>query len=56
MFIDTMDKFAELHGKVNRKNFGLTLDIGHLVCMGETPVGGTFAAGRIGCGTFTLRT
>ena len=39
MFIDTMDKFAELHGKVNRKNFGLTLDIGHLVCMGETPVG-----------------
>ncbi|HEX3152713.1 MAG TPA: sugar phosphate isomerase/epimerase family protein [Gemmataceae bacterium] len=39
MFIDTMDKFAELHGKVNRKNFGLTLDVGHLVCMGETPVG-----------------
>ena len=39
MFIDTMDKFAELHGKVNRRNFGLTLDIGHLVCMGETPVG-----------------
>ena len=39
MFIDTMDKFAELHGKVNRRNFGLTLDVGHLVCMGETPVG-----------------
>lgn len=39
MFIDTMDKFAELHGKVNRRNFGLTLDVGHVVCMGEAPVG-----------------
>jgi hypothetical protein len=39
MFIDTMDKFAELHGKVNRKNFGLTLDVGHIVCTGEAPVG-----------------
>lgn len=39
MFVDTMDKFAELHGKVNRKNFGLTLDVGHLVCNGELPVG-----------------
>lgn len=39
MFIDTMDKFAELHGKVNRRNFGLTLDVGHLVCQGETPAG-----------------
>jgi len=39
MFIDTMDKFAELHGKVNRKNFGLTLDVGHAVCTGEAPVG-----------------
>jgi L-ribulose-5-phosphate 3-epimerase len=39
MFIDTMDKFAELHGKVNRPNFGLTLDIGHLHCNGELPIG-----------------
>lgn len=39
MFIDTMDKFAELHGKVNRRNFGLTLDVGHVVCTGEAPVG-----------------
>jgi sugar phosphate isomerase/epimerase len=39
MFIDSMDKFAELHGKVNRRNFGLTLDVGHVVCMGEAPVG-----------------
>lgn len=39
MFIDTMDKFAELHGKVNRRNFGLTLDVGHLQCNGELPIG-----------------
>ena len=39
MFIDTMDKFAELHAKVNHPAFGLTLDVGHLVCLGETPVG-----------------
>jgi sugar phosphate isomerase/epimerase len=39
MFIDRMDKFAELHGKVNRPNFGLTLDVGHLHCMGELPIG-----------------
>jgi sugar phosphate isomerase/epimerase len=39
MFIDTMDQFAELHAKVNHPCFGLTLDVGHLVCLGETPVG-----------------
>ena len=39
MFIDTMDKFAELHGRVNHPAFGLTIDIGHLVCNGELPVG-----------------
>jgi sugar phosphate isomerase/epimerase len=38
MFVDTMDKFAELHGKVNRRNFGLTLDVGHLQCNGELPI------------------
>ncbi|MCI0705416.1 MAG: sugar phosphate isomerase/epimerase [Planctomycetia bacterium] len=38
MFIDTMDKFAELHQKVNHPAFGLTIDIGHLVCNGELPV------------------
>jgi L-ribulose-5-phosphate 3-epimerase len=38
MFIDTMDKFAELHAKVNHTHFGLTIDIGHLVCNGELPV------------------
>lgn len=38
MFIDTMDKFEELHAKVNHPHFGLTLDIGHLVCTGELPI------------------
>lgn len=38
MFIDTMDKFAELHARVNHPHFGLTLDVGHLVCQGELPV------------------
>ena len=38
MFIDTMDKFAELHGRVNHPAFGLTIDVGHLVCNGELPV------------------
>lgn len=38
MFIDTMDKFADLHAKVNHPAFGLTVDVGHLVCNGELPV------------------
>ena len=38
MFIDTMDKFAELHGRVNHPAFGLTIDVGHLVCNRELPV------------------
>jgi len=38
MFIDTMDKFADLHAKVNHPAFGLTIDVGHLVCNGELPV------------------
>ncbi len=37
MFIDTMDKFAELHDRVNHPAFGLTLDIGHLKCLKEMP-------------------
>jgi L-ribulose-5-phosphate 3-epimerase len=37
MFIDTMDKFAELHAKVTHPAFGLTVDVGHLVCNGELP-------------------
>ncbi|MFO0842048.1 MAG: sugar phosphate isomerase/epimerase family protein [Gemmataceae bacterium] len=37
MFIDTMAKFEELHRRVDHPRFGLTLDIGHLQCMGEMP-------------------
>ncbi|MCS7166929.1 MAG: sugar phosphate isomerase/epimerase family protein [Gemmatales bacterium] len=35
MFIDTMSRFAHLYSAVNHPAFGLTLDIGHLVCLGE---------------------
>jgi len=38
MFVDTMTRFAELHQAVNHGRFGLTLDIGHLHCLGETPI------------------
>ena len=44
MFIDTMDKFADLHAKVKHPAFGLTLDVGHLVCNGEVPVSEHIAA------------
>jgi L-ribulose-5-phosphate 3-epimerase len=39
MFIDTMPRFAELHERVAHPSFGLTLDIGHLHCQGELPIG-----------------
>jgi sugar phosphate isomerase/epimerase len=38
MFIDTMEKFEELHRRVNHPHFGLTLDVGHLHCMDELPI------------------
>jgi sugar phosphate isomerase/epimerase len=38
MLIDTMARFADLHGRVARPNFGLTLDVGHLHCLGEAPI------------------
>jgi sugar phosphate isomerase/epimerase len=38
MFIDTMSRFADLHTRVAHPAFGLTLDIGHLYCLGELPV------------------
>jgi L-ribulose-5-phosphate 3-epimerase len=40
MFIDTMPGFAELYERVRHPAFGLTLDIGHLHCQGETPIAG----------------
>jgi len=38
MFIDTMARFAELQQRVRHPALGLTLDIGHLHCMGEAPI------------------
>ena len=37
MFIDTMERFAALFQRVNHPAFGLTLDVGHLHCLGEVP-------------------
>jgi sugar phosphate isomerase/epimerase len=38
MAVDTMDRFAALFRRVGHPAFGLTLDVGHLVCLGEVPV------------------
>ena len=38
MLIDTMSRFAELSKRVDDARFGLTIDIGHLHCLGETPI------------------
>ncbi len=38
MFIDTMSKFEELFDRVHHPHLGLTIDIGHLQCLGETPI------------------
>lgn len=38
MFIDTLDRFAQLRQRVDHPSLGLTLDVGHLHCQGETPI------------------
>lgn len=38
MLIDTMDRYAELAARVDHPSFGLTIDVGHLHCQGETPI------------------
>jgi sugar phosphate isomerase/epimerase len=38
MFVDTMGRFADLSAAVNHPMFGLTVDVGHLLCTGELPV------------------
>jgi sugar phosphate isomerase/epimerase len=38
MFIDTMAKYAQLFAHLRAEHFGLTLDVGHLHCLGETPI------------------
>ena len=39
MFVDTMTRFDELMRRVGHPSFGLTLDVGHLHCLGEGPAG-----------------
>lgn len=38
MFVDTMSRFNELSGRIAHDRFRLTLDIGHLHCLGEVPL------------------
>lgn len=39
MLIDTMASFERLFERVNHPYFGLTIDLGHLHCLGELPMG-----------------
>ncbi len=39
MFVDTMARFAELHARVDHRLFGLTLDAGHVHCLGDGRIG-----------------
>jgi sugar phosphate isomerase/epimerase len=38
MFIDTMAQYAKLVETVDSPRLKLTLDVGHLHCLGETPI------------------
>jgi sugar phosphate isomerase/epimerase len=38
MFIDTLARFAPLHAAIGHPTFGLTIDVGHLHCLGEVPI------------------
>lgn len=38
MFIDTMEQYFVLEQRVRHPAFGLTIDIGHLHCLGEVPM------------------
>lgn len=38
MLIETLQDFADLNERVRHPCFGLTVDIGHLQCMGELPI------------------
>jgi L-ribulose-5-phosphate 3-epimerase len=46
MLVDTMDRYAELFYAVGHPAFGLTADVGHLVCQGELPVSAHLHAWR----------
>jgi sugar phosphate isomerase/epimerase len=39
MFIDTMVRFEQLLAAIDHPRLQLTLDVGHLQCLGETPIG-----------------
>lgn len=39
-FIDTMSKFERLHGQLSDPMFGLTLDVGHIHCLGDGDAAG----------------
>jgi L-ribulose-5-phosphate 3-epimerase len=38
MFVDTMGRFETLLGRVRHPALGLTIDVGHLHCLGEVPI------------------
>jgi L-ribulose-5-phosphate 3-epimerase len=38
MFVDSMKRFATLQRRVDHPSLGLTLDLGHLHCLGEDPI------------------
>jgi sugar phosphate isomerase/epimerase len=38
MFIDMMERFAQLCDGVDHPAFGLTIDVGHLHCQGDVPI------------------
>jgi L-ribulose-5-phosphate 3-epimerase len=46
MLIDTIPRYRELCSRVDHPAFGLTLDVGHLHCMGETPIADHILAWR----------
>jgi L-ribulose-5-phosphate 3-epimerase len=46
MFIDTLAGFAELRERVDHPAFGLTIDVGHVICVGEGPLSERLRAWR----------
>ena len=38
MFVDTMDRYEELVDRIGDPHLALTLDVGHLQCLGEVPI------------------
>jgi sugar phosphate isomerase/epimerase len=38
MLVDSMAQFEELHKQIDHPLFGLTMDVGHLHCVGDTPI------------------